>query len=61
MLIHGDADEVVPFSQGEAVFKRANQPKTFWRVLGAHHNDLLPVAGSEYVPRLQRFYESITA
>jgi hypothetical protein len=59
LLIHGDSDEIVPFSQGEAVFKRANQPKTFWRVSGAHHNDLFDVAGREYIPRLREFYLSI--
>ena len=61
LLIHGDADEVIPFSQGQAVFKRANQPKTFWRIAGAHHNDLLPIAGREYIVRLQKFYQSLTA
>jgi hypothetical protein len=61
LLIHGDADEVVPFSQGEAVFKCANVPKTFWQVSGAHHNDLLYVAGGEYASRLRTFYQSIAA
>jgi fermentation-respiration switch protein FrsA (DUF1100 family) len=59
LLMHGDADEVIPFSQGEAVYKLANEPKAFWRVAGAHHNDLLDVAGREYVPRLRGFYRSI--
>lgn len=59
LIIHGDADEIVPFSQGQAVFERANQPKTFWGVRHARHNDLLYVAGDEYVPRLRAFYASI--
>jgi fermentation-respiration switch protein FrsA (DUF1100 family) len=59
LLIHGDADDVVPFSQGEAVYKGANQPKTFWRVSGARHNDLLYVAGDEYLKHLRAFYDSI--
>ena len=61
LIIHGDADEIVPFSQGEAVFRKANQPKTFWRVSGAHHNDLLYVAGKEYVGRLRGFYRLVGA
>jgi uncharacterized protein len=56
MVIHGDADEIVPFSQGRAVFDAANQPKQFWAVSGAHHNDLLDVAGSEYAANLRAFY-----
>jgi fermentation-respiration switch protein FrsA (DUF1100 family) len=54
-VIHGDADEVVPFSQGQAVFRAANEPKEFWRVPKAHHNDLLYIAGEEYVTRLRAF------
>ena len=59
LIIHGDADEIVPFSQGQAVFEAANQPKQFWAVPGAHHNDLLYTAGPEYVKRLRAFYESL--
>jgi fermentation-respiration switch protein FrsA (DUF1100 family) len=35
-VIHGDPDEIVPFSQGRAIFRAANQPKYFWRVPEAH-------------------------
>jgi hypothetical protein len=59
LIMHGDADEVVPFSQGQAVFAAANPPKYFWRVPGAHHNDLLYLAGQEYIPRLRDFYNSL--
>jgi fermentation-respiration switch protein FrsA (DUF1100 family) len=59
LVIHGDRDEVVPFSQGRAVFAAGNQPKTFWRVSGARHNDLLDVAGDEYILHLRDFYRSL--
>ena len=39
LQFHGDADEVVPYSQGQKLFERANQPKTFVTVPGAKHND----------------------
>ncbi len=61
LVIHGDADEIVPFSQGQAVYNAANPPKAFWRIPGAHHNDLLYVAGEQYVPRLRSFYDSLPA
>jgi uncharacterized protein len=61
LVIHGDADEIVPFSQGQAVFAAANPPKDFWRISGAHHNDLLFMAGSQYVPRLRAFYNSLVS
>jgi fermentation-respiration switch protein FrsA (DUF1100 family) len=56
LVIHGEADEIVPFSQSQLVFAAANQPKEFWRIPGAHHNDLLYIAGDEYIPHLRRFY-----
>ena len=56
LVIHGEADEIVPFSQGRNVFLAANEPKQFWAVPGAHHNDLLDMAVPEYVPRLRAFY-----
>jgi fermentation-respiration switch protein FrsA (DUF1100 family) len=59
LVLHGDADEIVPFSQGQAVFAAANHPKAFWRIQGAHHNDLLYAAGDRYVPRLRAFYNSL--
>jgi fermentation-respiration switch protein FrsA (DUF1100 family) len=58
-VMHGDADEIVPFSQGQVVFAAANEPKHFWRVSSAHHNDLLTVAGDEYIPQLRSFYSSL--
>lgn len=59
LVIHGDADEIVPFSQGQSVFHAANEPKEFWAVSGAHHNDLLEVTGTEYVVRLRSFYRRV--
>lgn len=59
LVMHGDADEIVPFSQGQAVFGAANPPKELWRIPGGHHNDLLYVAAEQYVPRLRVFYESL--
>jgi pimeloyl-ACP methyl ester carboxylesterase len=39
LVVHGDADEVVPFDMGEAV-AHAIEGATFLRVPGGHHNDL---------------------
>ena len=56
LIIHGEDDEIVPFSQGQAVFNAAREPKTFWPVKRAGHNDLLYWAGAEYITRLREFY-----
>jgi len=37
LIIHGEADGVVPFAMGERLFAAANEPKTFLRLKGADH------------------------
>ncbi len=59
LIIHSDSDEVVPFTQGEELLRPAIELTTLWSVAGAHHNDLIFVAGSEYVRRLRMLYGSL--
>ncbi len=40
LIVHGDADDVIPFAMGQRLFALANQPKTFVRIAGGGHNDL---------------------
>lgn len=37
----------------------APEPKCFWIVEGAHHNDILETAGQRFRQRLQAFYEEL--
>jgi fermentation-respiration switch protein FrsA (DUF1100 family) len=39
LISHGEADEVVPFEQGERLYHAASGPKQFVRIPGGHHND----------------------
>jgi hypothetical protein len=55
LFIHGDRDEIVPFRLGRKLYDLAPPPKEFYEVPGAGHNDLVWVAGSEYVKRLRAF------
>jgi len=55
LIIHGTADEVVPFRNGEALFRAAHEPKRNWRVEGAGHNDLAFQVGPEYGRKLHEF------
>jgi len=59
LIMQGDADEIVPFSHGQAIFERANNPKRFWRIPGGRHNELLATAGREYTIKLREFYDSL--
>ncbi|MCI0651187.1 MAG: alpha/beta hydrolase [Planctomycetes bacterium] len=56
LVIHGDADPVVPFSQGERLFRAAPEPKEFWRVPGGGHTAALCELGPVYRPRLLAFF-----
>lgn len=59
LLIHGTQDEVVPFDLGKKLFELAPPPKTFYPVPGAGHNDLVEIAGAEYMRQLQMFLLAI--
>jgi fermentation-respiration switch protein FrsA (DUF1100 family) len=48
LVLHGDADEVVPIRQGRAVFEAARPPKTFVTLPGARHNDAHVAGGETY-------------
>ena len=48
LVFHGDADEVVPYRQGRAVFEAASEPKTFVTLPGARHNDAHQAGGEIY-------------
>ncbi len=41
LIVHGDRDRVVPFSEGARLFALANEPKQFVRMPGSDHNTLV--------------------
>ncbi len=56
LFFHGDRDEIIPLRLGRALFNAAPQPKSFWEVRGAGHNDLVETAGPSYREKLTEFY-----
>lgn len=59
LFIHGDRDSIVPLELGRALFRAAREPKAFWTVPGADHNDLVEAAGPRYRERLREFYAAL--
>jgi fermentation-respiration switch protein FrsA (DUF1100 family) len=53
LVLHGDRDEVVPFAQGRIVFEAARQPKRFYAIAGAGHNDTFIAGGDTYFAALR--------
>ncbi len=45
LMIHGTGDRVIPYSQGQALFKLANEPKRFVSVEEGDHNTLVDDMG----------------
>ncbi len=59
LVIHGEADEVIPFRHGQKLFAIANQPKQFVGFPGAGHNDLELVAGAKCFEAIRSFTASL--
>ncbi len=55
LVLHGDRDAIVPFAQGRRVFEAAPQPKRFYAIPGASHNDTYVVGGEPYWRVLAEF------
>jgi hypothetical protein len=55
MIIHGDVDELVPFTHGKELFLRANPPKVLYRVRSAGHNDVYEKGGKRLFERIREF------
>jgi len=58
-FLQGDRDEVIPAKLAKRLYAAAQEPKSFWVVEGAGHNDILEQAGPAYRERLQSFYFSL--
>jgi len=59
LVLHGDRDDVVPYEQGRRLFEAANEPKWFYTIRGARHNDTYFVGGQPYFDVWARFLEGV--
>jgi hypothetical protein len=60
LIIHGDADELVPFAMGQRLFEAAAAAdKTFHAVRGGRHNDTYFVAGPVYWEWFRAFVDKL--
>ncbi|MBN1277357.1 MAG: alpha/beta hydrolase [Deltaproteobacteria bacterium] len=48
LIIHGEKDNIIPFSMGQALFNSANKPKFFVPLKKAGHNDTYSTGGNQY-------------
>ena len=57
LFTHGSEDRTIPLKLGKKLFERANEPKFFWEIPGADHNDTYIVGGEAYFQRLNEFID----
>ena len=58
LMIHGTKDSIIPYSQGQALFKLANEPKRFVSVKDGDHNSLVNDMGyEEYIKLIKDFVD----
>lgn len=55
LVMHGKADDIIPFSHGQKLFAAAPEPKLALWVDEAGHNDFMWVAGEQYADTLRKF------
>jgi fermentation-respiration switch protein FrsA (DUF1100 family) len=55
LVIHSERDELVPPTEGRALLEAAPEPKTWYSVPGASHNDAYLVGGEPYSHQLATF------
>ncbi len=59
-VVHGTADEVVPFHMGQSLFAAAPEPKQFIAVQGGMHNDLSTATAAAYWNAIQAFIQGLS-
>jgi fermentation-respiration switch protein FrsA (DUF1100 family) len=61
LVVHGDADRVIPIAQGRALFSRITGPKQFVTIRGGDHNDLAPPDPRAYWEAVRAFIAGLPA
>jgi fermentation-respiration switch protein FrsA (DUF1100 family) len=55
LIIHAEFDHIIPFAEGQALYEASQSPeKTFLKVTGANHNDILAVGFADYMKAVVR-------
>ena len=61
LFIHGTQDEIVPYKLGRELFSAAADPKIFYDIQGAGHNDTFLIGGADYLNALGQFIKNVVS
>jgi fermentation-respiration switch protein FrsA (DUF1100 family) len=60
LIIHAEADHIIPFSDGEALFEACSATdKTFLKISGANHNDIFMRGLKDYITAVTKFTQRL--
>jgi len=59
LMVHGDRDDIVPIEAGRTLFSAAKEPKSFYGIPGAGHNDIPIAGGPDYFNSLRSFVDEL--
>ena len=59
LILHGTADSVIRIWHSKELYELANEPKSYFWVNGANHNNLEAVDGQGYISALRSFADSL--
>ncbi len=60
LVVHGERDEIVPASHGEALFHAAPAPKRIHVFPRVGHNDLVSAAAEQWIDAIARWADEVT-
>ena len=55
LFIHGTGDTLIPYTLGRELYKNAAEPKEFYSIVGAGHNNTFQVGGEKYFDTIKEF------
>ena len=55
LFLHGTADSIIPYTLGRELYQGAAEPKEFYNIAGAGHNNTIRVGGSDYFDKIKEF------
>ncbi|MGD8868322.1 MAG: alpha/beta hydrolase [Gemmatimonadales bacterium] len=61
LFVHGQADGIVPVEMGRRLYEASPEPKRWYEIVAAGHNDTVMVGGREYFRRLVEFVREYVA
>ena len=60
LVMHGDADSVIPYDRGRALYERIEGPKQFFTISGGDHNDATPRNERLYWETVRKFIDDLS-